>query len=180
MSSCYSLNIVDFDKNLDNNYQNVATNVYEARVIGISGKDTYKIEFQQAIPQNIKRIESIRLIGIDTPNLSKVYNQYSTEDFYSKEAYTKLQSLMNKNVKIVFDKELMFTRDLYGNLYAYVYIKEVHEESFNEELILEGYARYWNSNLPIEEKIKELFKDSELYAQYQQKGVWRGFLQNSF
>lgn len=111
--------------------------------------------------------DSIRLIGVDTPEIDWENND---SEFYAQKArlFTE-KMLLNKNIALEYDSE---KEDHYGRILAYVFYEG---ENFNEILIEKGYA----SLMIVEPNSKyELdFKKAAAEARSQNLGVWSQVLE---
>lgn len=139
---------------------------YDAIVTKVIDGDTIKIRFVGTIPEECSAEETIRLIGVNTPELNihkkKEKEYYATEaaDFTSK-------CLSGRSVKLRFDT-VSSRRDKYQRLIAYVY----HEDYlFNKILIEQGYGNYY-PNFKFEDYYMNLFRGAEFYAKTNHKGKW--------
>ena len=139
---------------------------YEVRVDAVVSKDTLKVRFVQPV-------ELVRLIGVQTPSLKSPDNQYATDEPYAAEAADKIKSLCGKTFIIFFDKKLGYCRDAAGSLYAYLYQDTTSFDSINEQLIREGYARYWNLGLELENGKATRFEYAQEQAQFDEVGMWQ-------
>jgi len=98
------------------------------RVVEVIDGDTVKVEMNG-------QIEIVRLLGIDTPEVS---TQYTSEECYGKEASEKTKELLeNKEIYLIPDPQSL-DRDTYGRLLRYVFLPD--GAFINAELIKEGYA----------------------------------------
>jgi micrococcal nuclease len=113
-------------------------------------------------PEGIKGYESVRFIGVDTPET--VHPQKAVE-FFGKEAsdFTK-SHLLNQPVYLAFDWEL---RDRYDRLLAYIYLAD--GSCFNALLVKEGYAHAY-TRFPFQ--FLEQFRALERDARGQRRGLW--------
>lgn len=129
------------------------------RVISVSDGDTIKVLID-------KKIETIRLIGVDTP---ETVDPRRPVQCYGKEAsnFTK-KTLSNQNVKLESDV-LSGDRDKYKRLLRYVFLDD--GQNFNQVLIEEGYGHeYTYKSMPY--KYQEIFKKSEINARENSRGLW--------
>lgn len=129
------------------------------RVISVSDGDTIKVLID-------KKIETIRLIGVDTP---ETVDPRRPVQCYGKEAsnFTK-KSLSNQNVKLESDV-LSGDSDKYKRLLRYVFLED--GQNFNQVLIEEGYGHeYTYNSMPY--KYQEIFKKSENLARENSRGLW--------
>ncbi|MCC3144562.1 thermonuclease family protein [Halanaerobium sp. Z-7514] len=106
--------------------------------------------------------ESVRFIGIDTPEIDWENNE---AEFYGWEARDYLQQkIAEKNVRLEYDQD---REDHYGRLLAYVYLNDKH---LNHDLLENGYA-----TLMIVEpnnKYEAQFKNAAEEARRAKKGLW--------
>lgn len=109
--------------------------------------------------------ETIRLIGIDTPETS---DPRTGVQCFGKEASAKAKSLLDgKRVRLEIDKT-EGERDKYDRLLAYVFRED--GLFINEHLIEEGFAFEYTYDDPYEHQ-KE-FKAAEKSAKTAKKGLW--------
>ena len=119
------------------------------RVAYVIDGDTIKIEYQG-------RLESVRFIGVDTPETGQRFGSQAT-------AYTK--SLLNgRSVYLTFSGA---RRDKYGRLLAYVYRSD--GLFVNLKIICKGYGRTYGFSF----KHRNLFLSCERQAQNARRGMWR-------
>jgi micrococcal nuclease len=140
-------------------------------VLKIIDGDTLKIRYKG-------KKESIRLIGIDTPETRKNNKAYrdakiSGKDIdaiisQGKKATSYVKSLVKKGdmIQIEFDIQ---TRDKYGRFLGYVYLKG--EKMLNEEIVKAGYANLMT--IPPNVKYQERFLKAYRKARKNNKGLWR-------
>jgi len=114
---------------------------YEVRVIDVIDGDTIEVQFQD-------RTETIRILGIDTPEIVAEKNkpyEYKTNNLecladWGLKAKKFVNSMLNgKTVQIEFDEKAGL-RDSFGRLLAYVY---VDGKDFGKMLVEKGYARVY-------------------------------------
>jgi micrococcal nuclease len=110
------------------------------------------------------KVESIRLIGIDAP---EVANPYSKEECFGEEASSKMKELLaGKKVSLVLDASVS-DRDKYGRLLRYVFLPD--GEFINAELVKGGYAfNYAYENF----QYLNYFNDLEKQAKESRLGLW--------
>jgi micrococcal nuclease len=108
--------------------------------------------------------ERVRLIGIDTPEIS------GNEECYGSEATDFLDSLVppGTEVEVVFDVEQF---DQYGRYLAYLY-RSVDGLFVNEKMIADGYAR--RVTFPPNVAHVDEFRDAEADARADNLGLWGG------
>ena len=161
--------------------------LHEARVLSITDGDTISIRFVET-PQGCSRIEKVRLIGIDTPELFTKPSEY----FAQEAKYFTTEMLLNKDIYIEFDNTGL--RDYYGRLLAYVRLsntKEIQKDFekyvdikpitsalnnntflYNEAIILAGYSYYYGK-YTFDEKYMKQFASAEEMAELLKLGLWK-------
>jgi len=156
-SELYRVNIFDLKKSSDANIDLML----KATVIKHIDGDTVRVRFSNP-PKDISSEETIRLLGVDTPET--VHTKKAVQRF-GKEAseYTE-NSLLGKDVYIAFDWDL---RDRYKRLLAYIYTES--GRCFNAVLIQEGYGHAY---LRFPFQFMEEFKILEQEARQQKRGLW--------
>jgi micrococcal nuclease len=133
-----------------------------SRVYAVVDGDTVKVEFTSPAPDGLANRETVRLLGVDTPET--VHPNKGVERFGKEaSAFSKL-SLLGKEVRLAFDWDL---RDGYGRLLAYLYLPD--GSCFNAELIREGYA--W-AYLKYPFAFKDEFSSLQARARETGKGLW--------
>ncbi|HNY13455.1 MAG TPA: thermonuclease family protein [Candidatus Wallbacteria bacterium] len=143
----------------------------EARFIRVVDGDTLKINYSG-------KNESIRLIGIDTPesyNGSKAsrdarrsHTDVSSILELGRLASTFVKGLLKKDeiINIEFDVTL---RDRYGRLLGYIYLPS--GKMLNEEIIKAGYANVMT--VPPNVRYSGKFLDAYKYAKEKKLGLWK-------
>jgi len=127
------------------------------RVVGVIDGDTIKVE-------RFARVETVRLLGIDTP---EVPNPYKPEGCFGDEARQKTKELLDgRNVYLIPDS-LSSDRDKYGRLLRYVFLP--NGEFINANLISEGYAFNYIYE-PFQ--FMKYFDYLEKQAREKRAGVW--------
>lgn len=143
-----------------------------ATVIDVVDGDTVDVRFPDGT------VETIRLIGVDTPETAEQYmdpseygipNSPQGRDWLlmwgknAKEFAT--QRLAGEKITVVFDPESE-RRGYYGRLLAYVYIDG---ENFGKQLLTRGLARvYTGGSFTLEEEYLDIKAD----AQTANRGLW--------
>lgn len=103
--------------------------------------------------------ESIRLIGIDTPEKNECFE---------KEATKRAKELMeNKKIKLEADSS-QDDNDKYGRLLRYIYLED--GILVNKKLIEEGFGTEYTYK--IDYKFQTEFKEAEKMAKWQKVGIW--------
>lgn len=133
---------------------------FEATVTRVIDGDTLEIQYDGL---NGSVTESVRLIGVDTP---ETVHPTIEEQPYGKEAsdFTKAQ-LTSKNVVIETD---LAERDKYGRLLVYVYLAS--GSMFNATLVAEGYAQ--PLTIPPSDRWTDLFTYLSDDARSNDRGLW--------
>lgn len=126
-------------------------------VLNVVDGDTITIETEDGE-------QSIRLIGIDTPEVDP--NKGGPE-CYGLEAKMRTKSLVEENIKIETDPS-QGMRDKYDRLLAYIRLAD--GSLLNETLIKEGYAREYTYNKPY--RYQGEFKISQTQARRENRGLW--------
>ena len=103
--------------------------------------------------------ETVRYIGIDTPEVSQ-----------GKECFSKEST--EKNIKLVLGYEIRLEKDIsekdrYGRLLRYAYVGGTF---INETLVRDGFATAYT--YPPDVKNSELFKEAENDARENNRGLW--------
>ncbi|MBN1410243.1 MAG: thermonuclease family protein [Spirochaetales bacterium] len=146
------------DRHKVKSYKQVKMNMLlKARVIHVLDGDTVEVIIDNP-PQKIKSNETLRLIGIDAPELQK-------KEYYAEESlHYAEKSLSNREVWLAFDRTL---RDKYKRLLCYLYTG--NGDCFNAAAIREGYAYayVWFSFQFIKE-----FVLLEYRAKEEKTGLW--------
>jgi len=130
------------------------------RVVEVIDGDTIKVDIGE-------KIETIRLIGMDTPEIAGPHNPQ--DDYFGPEAarYTK-QLLENQSVYLIPDP-MQSNRDKYNRLLRYVFLED--GTLVNAKLVAEGYA--YNYIYEPFQFMKQ-FDYLEKQAKENQLGLWSG------
>jgi micrococcal nuclease len=109
------------------------------------------------------RIERLRLIGVDAPEID--HPEQPAECYGKESARFAQRSLDGRTIRIEFDVE---RRDRFDRLLAYVFMEG---ELFNETLVAEGFAieRSYPPNLAHQEELRK----AEIEARQERRGLWR-------
>lgn len=128
------------------------------KVTSVVDGDTLKVSMNGTV-------ETIRLIGIDTP---ETVHPTKPVECFGKEASNKAKAtLTGQNIRIELDPT-QGERDKYDRLLAYVFLED--GTNFNKFMIAEGYAYEYTYNLPY--KYQSDFKKAQADASSQKKGLW--------
>jgi len=115
--------------------------------------------------------ESIRLIGIDTPELGG-HGHTGGEECFGEDARTRLAELLPVGSEVMLERDnTQSDRDRYGRLLRYVVSPSLSSaHSINEMLVRDGFAREFTFRSPY------LFRDDFLAAQedarLHARGLW--------
>lgn len=134
-----------------------------AEVIDHVDGDTVRVRIPRA-PENLRAVETIRLIGVDTPET--VYPGRPVERFGKEASDFTREGLLGKSVYLAFDWDL---RDRYGRLLAYIYTGD--GRCFNARIIREGYG-FAYTRYPFH--FMEEFRALERQARAEKQGLWAG------
>lgn len=143
----------------------------KAKVLSIVDGDTVKVIYHQ-------KGESIRLIGIDTPEAKP--NKKAMED--AQRTKSDLGTIISQGKKATFFVKGLVrpgdllsiefdvrTRDKYGRLLAYLYLAD--GKMLNEEIVKAGYAQLMT--LPPSVKYQERFSKAYREARENHRGLWK-------
>jgi micrococcal nuclease len=132
-----------------------------AEVVAHVDGDTVRVRIANP-PQGLEAVETIRMIGVDTPET--VHPRREVE-FFGKEAseFTRGR-LLGKAVLLAFDWDL---RDRYGRLLAYIYTPG--GTCHNAALIREGYGHAYTS---FSFQFMDEFRALEQQARQEKRGLW--------
>jgi micrococcal nuclease len=106
-----------------------AARAERGKVVHVGDGDTITVRIGAAV-------EKVRLIGIDTPELDD--SRPAWRDLANRARDEARERLLHRTVSLASDS-LCRNRDSYGRLLRYVSLEDGTD--FNEEMILEGYAR---------------------------------------
>ena len=132
----------------------------EFRVTAVNDGDTVSIRSKSFIGIPLK-IERVRLIGIDAPELTQ--EQWGMK---SKRHLKKLISESDWVVNVEFDVE---QRDKYGRLLAYLWGKD--GRLINERMLEAGHAVLYT--FPPNVKYVDRFAEAQKRAQMRRAGIWK-------
>lgn len=130
-----------------------------ARVVSVADGDTIRVLLDG------ERI-SVRLIGVDTPELSDHFDRAAPPQPYAREAadFTRAR-LGGREVELEYERG--DRRDRYGRTLAYVFLAD--GTFFNRQLVREGYARAY-TRFPF--RFREQFLADEAVARRAGRGLW--------
>ena len=118
-------------------------------VVGVTDGDTLSVRLDGAV-------ESLRLIGINTPETGECYAQQATDRL--------VQLVQGTEVRLVTD---VSERDEFGRLLRYVYAGDVF---VNDVLVREGYAlaRRYEPDIAMAARLEA----SQAAAEAERRGLW--------
>ncbi len=127
--------------------------------------DTFEIKVRGNYP-GLQRRETVRLIGVDAPELHAGDDGKSDGQFYSEEALDYIAGrLSGKTIYLLFDPERK--RDSFCRLLAYTCLRD--GSCINAELLRKGLARLFTQ---AEDRFYHRFLDLQNQAINQGKGLW--------
>lgn len=132
-----------------------------AKVVRHVDGDTVRLEFDNP-PAGIKKAESVRMIGVDTPET--VHPKREVEYFGVEASEFTKKALLGKKVYVAMDWD---TRDKYKRLLVYIYTED--GRCHNAELISRGYGHAYTS-FPF--AFIEEFRNLERAARSEHRGLW--------
>ena len=142
--------------------------LYPAKITAVIDGDTVKIQFKSKLPENCTKNETVRLIGVNTPELN--LHKEAEAEYFAEEAFLYTNRYYKEEVNIQLD-DISSMRDKYGRLLAYIWL--CNSTLLNKNLIEDGYGRYYNAFMFNEKYMKE-FSDAEIQAIQAEKGIWGG------
>lgn len=151
------------EKTLVNTNQNSAMQEYDVIhgiyvVVKVVDGDTIKV-------QTPDKIETVRMIGIDTP---ESVDPRKPVQCFGKEAFEHLKTIaLHRQVRLESDPT-QSTRDKYKRLLSYVYLGD---QMLNRKMILDGYAyEYTHGGNPYANQTD--FKATQKDAETNYRGLW--------
>lgn len=130
------------------------------RVVKVIDGDTIKVDVAG-------EIETVRLIGIDTPEIAGPRNPQ--DDYFGPEAAQYTKQLLKKQSVYLIPDPMQSNRDKYNRLIRYVFLED--GTLVNAKLIAEGYA--YNYIYQTFQLMKQ-FDYLEKQAKEKQLGLWSG------
>ena len=124
-------------------------------VLGVVDGDTIKIRYGG-------KKESIRLIGVDTPET--VHPDIPPEPFGAEATEFTKRLLQGEKVVLRFGRQ---RRDRYGRLLAFVY-RASDNQFVNLEIVRRGFGRVYGDDFPEHKR----FLKAQREAQAEKKGIW--------
>lgn len=111
------------------------------------------------------KVETIRLIGIDTP---EVVDPRKPVQCFGREASNKAKEILNNQTVYLESDPTQGERDKYQRLLRYVWLDD--NTNFNKLMISEGYAHEYTYAVPY--KYQGEFKQAEKEAEESNRGLW--------
>lgn len=111
------------------------------------------------------RIETIRLIGIDSPEVGGGRTQV---ECFGQEASRRAADLLDGARVLIQTDDSQDERDHYGRLLAYVWLED--GTFVNLALVADGYAHEYTYDLPY--RFQAEFKAAEIKAEASEVGLW--------
>jgi endonuclease YncB( thermonuclease family) len=134
------------------------TNMSKAEVSKVLAGDLLQVRLLEE-----NRWETVRLIGVDAPEMARGNQQAM---IYADEAQKFADKMLTgKEVYLDLDTQ---ARDMYGRLLAYVYLPD--GTFFNAQLVREGYARI--ETMAPDTRHKDLLEALLKEARADHKGIW--------
>jgi len=130
------------------------------RVVEVIDGDTIKVDIAG-------KIETVRLIGIDTPEIAGPHNPQ--DDYFGPEAAQYAKQLLENQLVYLIPDPMQSNRDKYNRLLRYVFLED--GTLVNAKLIAEGYA--YNYIYEPFQFMKQ-FDYLEKQAKEKQSGLWSG------
>ncbi len=144
---------------------------YKEKFYSRTGQELFKvikvIDGDTLVAEINGQNETIRLIGIDTPE--SVHPTEQVECF-GVEASNKAKELLNGKMVALESDDSQGDRDKYNRLLRYVYLED--GTNFNKLMIEQGFAYEYTYNSPY--KYQKEFKEAEEEAKTNKVGLWAG------
>jgi endonuclease YncB( thermonuclease family) len=130
------------------------------RVVEVIDGDTIKVDIGE-------KIVTVRLIGIDTPEIANPHNPQ--DDYFGPEAAQYAKQLLENQLVYLIPDPMQSNRDKYDRLLRYVFLED--GTLINAKLVAEGYA--YNYMYEPFQFMKQ-FDYLEKQAKEKQLGLWSG------
>jgi micrococcal nuclease len=128
-------------------------------VVSVIDGDTIKVK-------NNEKVETIRLVGIDTPEIAGPRKKI---ECFGKEASLEAKKILLNQKVFLEQDESQGNSDKYGRLLRYVFLE--NGESFNAYMIKNGFAKEYTYNKKY--KYQDEYKKLQEYAKDNNLGIWR-------
>lgn len=149
----------------------VFTGIYKKQAFDNKFKNQQKYLVNEVIDgdtiriKNNESIETIRLIGINTPETK---HPTKPQECFGNEASEKAKSILTNQYVELESDPTQSDKDIYDRLLRYVFLKD--GTNFNKMMIEEGFAFEYTFEQPY--KYQQEFKDAESEAKNNYKGLW--------
>lgn len=157
---CLGLVVTSLKTAISNNSLPVtlSTPTYSISVVSVTDGDTIKVDLNG-------KTETIRLIGIDTPETK---DPRKTVQCFGQEASAKMTGLVSGQSVSLEADPTQEESDKYGRLLRYVFLSD--GTNVNLLMIKEGYAHEYTYDLPY--KYQKEFRQAETDARTKNLGLW--------
>ncbi len=148
-----------------------STNAIKVAVTSTTNNKTAKVPVIKVIDGDTIQVsingksETIRLIGIDTP---ETVDPRKPVQCFGKEASDKAKSVLTGKSVVLESDPTQGERDKYQRLLRYVFLED--GTSFNKFMISEGYAHEYTYNTPY--KYQAEYKQAQKEAEANKVGLW--------
>jgi micrococcal nuclease len=143
-----------------------AAEYYGAVIAAVVDGDTIDVGFTGTIPPGCAQKERVRLIGVNTPELTT-----NPPEAYALEAWKCTNNFWKKNVILRFDS-VSDKRDKYDRILCYVYIESVATENLLNLLLIKGGLGSYYDAFAFEKLFMESFLQAENGAKTNGLGIW--------
>lgn len=140
--------------------------LYPAKIVSVIDGDTVKVAFTDEIPHGCEETETVRLIGVNTPELNRCNDE--EPEYYALEAYMYTNCYYGGSVFIELD-DVSSLRDKYGRMLAYVWLAS--GTMLNKNLIEDGYGFFYGY-FKFNSDYMDSFFLAEQNARQEKKGMW--------
>ncbi|MBN1756658.1 thermonuclease family protein [bacterium] len=133
--------------------------VEHCRIVQVYDGDTIKLDSG----------ETVRLVGIDTPEMHPEPEECATEAFQ----YTQTMAL-DRDCYLVYNTSAGDSIDIYGRTLAFVHILP-DSLCLNVEIVRAGWSEDWDA-FPVRSDYEGMFESAEQEAIAQGRGIWNSIL----
>jgi micrococcal nuclease len=143
---------------------NVSGSELQGLCIKVFDGDTIQVQIEKSKIRNQQSEITVRLIGVDTPEIS---HPLKPVQYFAQEASSlTTKMVLGKKVKLEFDFE---SEDKYGRVLAYVFLPD--GRMLNAEIIKQGYG-FAYTRFPF--RYMDEFRRFEKDARSKGLGLWKG------
>lgn len=154
-----TFNFFGKENSVEKSSPSVKETLETVKVVGVIDGDTIKVDING-------HEETVRLIGIDTPEINDPRNEVKC---FGKEATDKAKEILSGKMVRLESDPTQGDRDKYGRLLRYVFLAELN---FNKFMISEGYAHeYTYKSNPY--KYQSEFVQVAKEARENNRGLWQ-------